>query len=105
MKLENISPDKARAEFPYVNRPDVMETYVDHVWLCQYDPTAVRLELVVLRPSLQAPNRAFVTCSRLVLSINAAYALHQNLTEALRKLEVQHGEAVAISDAPPGSKQ
>jgi hypothetical protein len=78
------------AEPPYVDRPEVAETYADQVRLIHFDGQTVRIELTVARPTLAGRDHAGVEmrpAARLVLPPLAAVALHEQLTRLIAALE------------------
>lgn len=78
------------AEAPYLDRPEVAETYADQVRLIHFDGQTVRIEFTVARPTLAAPDRAGIElrpAARLVLAPLAAVALHEQLTRLVAALE------------------
>lgn len=77
-------------EAPYVDRPEVAETYADMVRLIHFDGQTVRIEFTVSRPTLAGQDRAGVElrpAARLVLPPLAAVALHEQLTRLIAALE------------------
>ncbi len=78
------------AEPPYVDRPEVAETYADQVRLIHFDGQTIRIELTVARPTLAGPDRAAIElrpAARLVLTPLAAVTLQEQLTRLIAALE------------------
>ena len=88
MKVEQI-PATA-TEVPYVDLPDLRETYVDQMRLLHFDGHAVRLEFVVTRHSvsgLDSVGTCHVPAARLVLPPIAAVHLYEQLNKLVTALE------------------
>jgi len=78
------------AEPPYLDRPEVVETYADQVRLIHFDGQTVRIEFTVTRPTLAGPNQAAIEVrpsARLVLTPLAAVTLQEQLTRLVAALE------------------
>lgn len=78
------------AEPPYVDRPEVAETYADQVRLIHFDGQTIRIELTVARPMLAGSDRAAIELrpsARLVLTPLAAVTLQEQLTRLIAALE------------------
>ena len=78
------------AEPPYLDRPEVVETYADQVRLIHFDGQTVRIEFTVTRPTLAGPNQAAIEvrpAARLVLTPLAAVTLQEQLTRLIAALE------------------
>ena len=96
------------AQFQYVDRPEVSETFADFVQRIQFDGQTLRIELCVSRlddnkPSTPATGKRFPTC-RLVLSTGAAIDLMnkmQQITAELVKAGVLKVDAPAKPEQKP----
>lgn len=78
------------AELPYLDRPELAETYADQVRLIHFDGQSVRIEFTVARPTLAGPNQAAIElrpAARLVLPPLAAVTLQEQLTRLVAALE------------------
>jgi hypothetical protein len=89
-------------QFQYVDRPEVVETFADHVQRIQFDGQTLRLEFCVTRLEDQksgevANGKRYPAC-RLVLSASAAVDLMnkmQQITAGLLKAGVLKADAPA----------
>ena len=91
-----------QVQYQYVDRPEVVETFADHVQRIQFDGQTLRLEFCVTRLEDQksgeaANGRRYPAC-RLVLSASAAVDLMnkmQQITAGLLKAGVLKADAPA----------
>lgn len=75
-------PESTELQTPYVDRPELIETFADQSRMCVSDGHVVRVELVVARPKLIGPGQSAPTLypvARLVLTPLAAAQLHEQL--------------------------
>ena len=94
-------------QLPYADDPGIRETYADQSRLTHFSNHAVHVELVVIRPKLVADNKVedcFLPSARLVLSMQAAMNLHQQLSSVLGGLE-KSGVLVRANAPEPTSRQ
>jgi len=90
-------------QFQYVDRPDVAETFADHVRMMTFDGQTLRIEFCVSRvdqPSPQGPptGKRYPSC-RLVLSTGATLELMNQLQRITASL-VQQGVLKAEPPKP-----
>ena len=98
------------AQFQYVDRPEVSETFADFVQRIQFDGQTLRIEFCVSRlddqkPSAPATGKRFPAC-RMVLSTGAAIDLMnkmQQITAELVKAGVLKMDAPAKPEQKPSS--
>ncbi|HUE09332.1 MAG TPA: hypothetical protein VMQ54_00265 [Steroidobacteraceae bacterium] len=79
-------------ELPYVDRPDVVEAFSDHIRLTQFDGYSVRIEFAVSRPHVVGQNQSQLTiypAARLALSPMAAMTLRDQLVALISAIETQ----------------
>jgi hypothetical protein len=83
-------PPSPSDELPYVDLPDVAESFSDQLRVIHWDGQTARIEFAVSRPRVVGPNRAEMTvypAARLVLTPAALVSLHERLSELVAKLE------------------
>src|SRR4051794_18046981 len=96
-----------QAQFQYVDRPEVSETFADFVQRIQFDGQTLRLEFAVSRlddrrsPDGGATGKRYPAC-RLVLSAAAAVDLMNKMQQITAEL-IKAG--VLKADAPPKSQK
>jgi hypothetical protein len=96
----------AQANFQHVDRPDLAETFADHVRLVIFDGSTLRLELGVtrldeLKPQAPPSGRRYPSC-RLVLTPGAAVDLINQLQRIAAGL-VQAGILKADQQPAPAA--
>lgn len=77
-------------QLPYSDDPDIRETFADQCRMTQFENGAFHIEFAVIRPKLSAEGkieRYFVPSSRVVLSMQAATNLSQQLLSVFDNLE------------------
>lgn len=78
-------------QLKYVDNPAVRELYADQSRFANYDGTAVHMEFVIVRASVNSGQTGieqyFVPSVRLVLSLQGAVTLHKQLSEMITVLE------------------
>ena len=86
-------PFNKSGDLPYVERPDVIETFVDSLETVIFDGTSVRMEFVVHRfdpPNAKGvPSGRKVTAARLVLPLSGALNLASQLESLIAALSKQ----------------
>jgi hypothetical protein len=94
-----------QVQFLYVDRPEVVETFADHVQRIQFDGQTLRLEFSVSRledqKSGEAANGKRYPACRLVLSASAAVDLMnkmQQITAGLLKAGVLKADPPAMGN-------
>ena len=80
-------------ELPYVDRPEISETFVDHVHALVFDGQTFRIDLGVTRMNDTAPpappvNRRYTACRR-VFTPRSALELADKLGTLLKAMEAK----------------
>jgi len=98
---------QVQAQFQYVDRPELSETFADFIQRIQFDGQTLRIELCVSRlddqrSSTPATGKRYPAC-RLVLSTSAAVDLMNKMQQITAEL-IKAGVLKADATAKPGGK-
>lgn len=97
-------PEKPKPKF--VDRPDLPETFADSIHMIWFDMQTMRIDFCVTRndepkPPVMPVPKQYPTC-RLVLSLDGAMALHNQLSQLVGALK-QQGVVHSVPNAAPTS--
>jgi hypothetical protein len=101
-----LPQSQAQLLLTYVDRPEILETYVDTLWRVYFDGNAIRMDFVVNRldnPQAQPPRlgKAF-TASRIVIPLFGMADMLNKLQDIMGQLQAQ---GTIRQTHPPDSTQ
>ncbi len=93
MATTPLPRSQAQLQLAYVDRPEILETYVDSLWRVYFDGQTIRMDFAVHRlddPQPQVPptGKAF-TAARIVMPVAAMVNMLNKLQDVVAQLQAQ----------------
>ncbi len=87
------TPLQAQVQLAYVDRPEILETYVDSLWRVYFDGQTIRMDFVINRmddpqPQIPPSDKA-LTASRIVIPVIGMADMLSKLQNVVAQLQAQ----------------